>query len=124
MQPEVERELIRKCRSGDPRYYEPLVRAYEGPALRVATGILGDRGRARDAVQDAFVRAWDGLDGFDRDRPFAPWFFRILRNRCRDLARQQAARDDREKRAVREAADGLREDGRRRQERREAREAV
>ncbi len=121
----LERELIRKCREEGPRFYEPLVRAYEGPALRVATGMLGDRGTARDAVQDAFLRAWEGLDGFDADRPFAPWFFRILRNRCRDLHREERAREEREERAVREtAADGAGRDGRRRQERREAREAV
>lgn len=120
----LERELIRKCREEGARFYEPLVRAYEGPALRVATGMLGDRGEARDAVQDAFLRAWKGLEGFDDGRPFAPWFFRILRNRCRDLVRKRDARSDREDRAVREAADGLRRDGRRRQERRETREAV
>ena len=33
MVPEVERELIRKCRAGDSRFYEPLVRAYEQPGL-------------------------------------------------------------------------------------------
>lgn len=122
----LERELIRKCREEGPRFYEPLVRAYEGPALRVATGMLRDRGTARDAVQDAFLRAWEGLDGFDAERPFAPWFFRILRNRCRDLERQERAREDREERAVEQTAatDGLGRDGRRREERREAREAV
>ncbi len=123
----VERELVRKCREGASRFYEPLVRAYEEPALRVAAGMLGgDRERARDAVQDAFVRAWKGLDAYDPDRPFAPWFFSILRNRCRDLARSEGARDERERRAVREAA-GVRRagaDGRRREERREARRRV
>lgn len=123
----LERELVRKCREGASRFYEPLVRAYEEPALRVAAGMLGgDRDRARDAVQDAFVRAWEGLDGYDPDRPFAPWFFGILRNRCRDLARSEGARSERERRAGRESisADGLGRDGRRREERREARRRV
>lgn len=121
----LERELIRKCREEGPRFYEPLVRAYEGPALRVATGMLGDRGTARDAVQDAFLRAWDALDGFDDGRAFAPWFFRILRNRCRDLGRERRAREEREERAAREAVRTVRgRDGRRREDRRAAREAV
>lgn len=123
----VERELVKKCREGASRFYEPLVRAYEGPALRVAAGMLGgDRERARDAVQDAFVRAWKGLDGYDPDRPFGPWFFGILRNRCRDLARSDGARAEREQRAGRAAAGGGRTgpDGRRREERRAARREV
>lgn len=123
----VERELVRKCREGASRFYEPLVRAYEGPALRVAAGMLGgDRERAREAVQDAFVRAWEGLDDYDVDRPFAPWLFGILRNRCRDLARSDGARSERERRAAREAvgATGPGPDGRRREERRAARRAV
>lgn len=121
----LERELIRKCREEGPGFYEPLVRAYEGPALRVATGMLGERAAARDAVQDAFLRAWEELDRFDADRPFGPWFFRILRNRCRDLERRDRAREDREERASREGAPLGRDlDGRRGQRRREARETV
>lgn len=51
---EVERELVRKCREGASRFYEPLVRAYEDSALRVAAGMLGgDRERARDALREA-----------------------------------------------------------------------
>lgn len=123
----VERELVRKCREGDSRFYEPLVRAYEEPAIRVAAGMLGgDRERARDAVQEAFVRAWKRLDGYDLDRPFAPWLFGILRNRCRDLARTEGARAERERRAAEAAVGSGRasSDGRRRQERRQARQEV
>lgn len=92
MQPEVERELIRKCKSGDARFYEPLVRAYEGPGMRVALGMMGNREDALDALQEAFVKVYDSLSRFDLRRPFAPWFFRILRNQCRDMLRSRQAR--------------------------------
>lgn len=88
----VERELIRKCQAGDSRFYEPLVRAYERPALRAALGFLGDPDDARDAVQDAFVDAFKSLARFDADRPFAPWFYRILRNGCHDRLRRRKPR--------------------------------
>lgn len=122
----VERELMRKCLAGETRFYEPVVRAYEGPALRVATGMMGDRDAARDAVQDAFVRAWEALDDYDPERPFGPWFFRILRNRCRDLLRSRSSRRDREDRAARRAEDDGRTvpDGRRARERSRRRERV
>jgi RNA polymerase sigma-70 factor, ECF subfamily len=92
MQPEIERELIRKCRGGDARFYEPLVRAYEPQALRMALGMMGNPEDARDALQEAFVKAFQSLDRFDMGRAFGPWFFQILRNQCRDMLRSRNAR--------------------------------
>lgn len=88
----LERELIRKCIAGDPRFYEPIVRAYERQALRVAVGLLRDPDEARDAVQEAFVKAYHALPKFDVSRRFAPWFYQILRNQCRDMLRSRASR--------------------------------
>lgn len=92
MQPQVERELIRKCRSGGARFYEPLVRAYEPAGLRLAVAMMGNVEDARDALQDAFVKAYDSLNRFDLRRPFGPWFFQILRNQCRDMLRSRQVR--------------------------------
>ena len=92
VQPELERELIRKCRAGDPRFYEPLVRAYEPAGLRLATAMMGNEDDAQDALQEAFVKAYDALPRFDLARPFGPWFFQILRNQCRDMLRTRKAK--------------------------------
>jgi len=92
VQPEVERELVQKCRGGDSRFYEPLVRAYEPQGFRVALGMMGNREDARDALQEAFVKAFQSLSRFDTNRAFGPWFFQILRNQCRDRLRSRAAR--------------------------------
>jgi RNA polymerase sigma-70 factor (ECF subfamily) len=92
LQPELERELIRKCKAGDARFYEPLVRTYEPSGLRLAVAMLGNLEDARDALQDAFVKAYDALHRFDLRRPFGPWFFQILRNQCRDMLRSRQAR--------------------------------
>lgn len=92
MQPNLERELIRKCKGGDSRFYEPLVRAYEPPGLRLAVAMLGNLEDARDALQEAFVKAFDALHRFDLRRPFGPWFYQILRNQCRDMLRSRQAR--------------------------------
>ena len=35
-----------------------------------------------DAVQDAFLAAFQALPGFDTARPFYPWLYTILRHRC------------------------------------------
>ena len=83
---------MRKCRGGDARFYEPLVRAYEPQGLRMALGMMGNSDDARDALQEAFVKAFQALERFDASRPFGPWFFQILRNQCRDLLRRRQAR--------------------------------
>ncbi len=92
MQPEVERELVRKCRGGDSRFYEPLVRAYEPQGFRLALGMMGNMEDANDALQEAFVKAFQALSRFDTKRAFGPWFFQILRNQCRDMLRSRKAR--------------------------------
>lgn len=92
MQPELERELIRKCKAGDARFYEPLVRAYEPAGLRLAVAMMGNMEDARDALQEAFVKTYQTLHRFDLRRPFGPWFFQILRNQCRDMLRSRQSR--------------------------------
>ena len=92
MQPELERELIRKCKSGDARFYEPLVRAYEPAGLRLAVAMMGNVEDAQDALQEAFIKTYDTLHRFDLRRSFGPWFFQILRNQCRDMLRSRNAK--------------------------------
>ena len=92
MQPELERELIRKCKAGDTRFYEPLVRAYEPSGLRLALAMMGNTEDAQDALQEAFIKTYDTLHRFDLRRPFGPWFFQILRNQCRDMLRSRKAK--------------------------------
>ena len=92
MLPDLERELLRKCQAGNARFFEPIVRAYERPGLRVALGMMGNPDDARDALQDAFVKTWRNLARFDLKRPFGPWFFQILRNQCRDALRSRQVR--------------------------------
>lgn len=96
VQPDVERELILKCQAGGSQFYEPLVRAYEGPGMRMAVGMMGNVDDAKDALQEAFVKTYQSLRRFDLSRPFGPWFFQILRNQCRDMLRSRKARFDRE----------------------------
>jgi RNA polymerase sigma-70 factor (ECF subfamily) len=59
---------------------------------------LGDREESRDACQEAAARVLARPQAYDPERPFYPWFYRILRNLCMDRlkGRQLGARADRE----------------------------
>ncbi len=92
MQRALELELIKKCKAGQSRFYEPLVRAYEPAGLRLAVAMMGNIQDAEDALQLAFIKTYDTLPRFDLRRPFGPWFFQILRNQCRDMLRSRKAK--------------------------------
>ena len=92
MQRSLEIELIRKCKAGQSRFYEPLVRAYEPAGLRLAVAMMGNTEDAKDALQLAFIKTYDTFPRFDLRRPFGSWFFQILRNQCRDMLRSRKAK--------------------------------
>lgn len=77
-----ERALIERCQRGDRSAFEPLVRRYMRRAAAFALGWVGNHEDALDLSQEAFARAFRALLRFDLDRPFYPWFHRILRNLC------------------------------------------
>jgi RNA polymerase sigma-70 factor (ECF subfamily) len=71
-----------------------IVRRHQRRASRIAFYYLRDAAEADDAVQDAFVRAFVGFDGFREELSFEVWFTRILVNGCLDRlkARKRRAR--------------------------------
>lgn len=73
-------DLVSRCLAGDVAAFEPLVRRYERPLYNLAYRVLGDREDARDAVQEAFVRAYEKLGSFDPRYRFFSWIYRIVLN--------------------------------------------
>lgn len=75
--------LVRAALQGDTHAFGLLVERGRRDFSRYAVAMLGDTDAAADAMQEAFIRAWDSLeDCRDPDR-FRGWFFRILANQCR-----------------------------------------
>jgi len=59
-------------------------------AVRAALGWLGDEQEAREAAQEALLKAHRARHRYDAARPFYPWLRRIVRNTCFDrLARRK-----------------------------------
>jgi RNA polymerase sigma-70 factor (ECF subfamily) len=77
---------IRRCRAGDKDAFRYIVERYQAEAVGHAIAILADREDALDAVQEAFIDAYQALGRFDSARRFYPWFYVILRNCCYKLA--------------------------------------
>ncbi|HKC38929.1 MAG TPA: RNA polymerase sigma factor [Gemmatimonadales bacterium] len=75
-------QVVRAILAGDTERYAELVTKYRDRYARYAARMLGSADAAEDAVQDAFVRAYDQLAQCRDPDNFVGWFFLILRNRC------------------------------------------
>ena len=74
--------VVRQVLAGDVESYRILVERYRRQFGRYAVSLLGDADLAADAVQEAFIRAYDGLATCREPDRFGSWFFRILTNQC------------------------------------------
>ena len=59
---------------------EALVRAHAGWMLKLAERLLRDRAAAEDTVQDALIRAINGIDSFEGRASVKTWLHRITVN--------------------------------------------
>jgi RNA polymerase sigma-70 factor (ECF subfamily) len=80
---------ISRLKQGDLNGLETLVSRYQARAVHAAYLIVHDRPLAEDVVQMAFVKVAERIHQFDEQRPFSPWFFRIVVNDALKLARKQ-----------------------------------
>jgi RNA polymerase sigma-70 factor (ECF subfamily) len=80
---------ISRLKQGDLSGLETLVHRYQAQAVHAAYMIVYDRSLAEDVVQTAFVKVAERIQQFDDERPFAPWFFRIVVNDALKLAKKQ-----------------------------------
>ena len=60
--------------------FERIFNEYREMAFRVAYGVLRDRQRAEDAVQEAFVRVYRNLAAFEGRSSPKTWVYRIVVN--------------------------------------------
>lgn len=78
-------------RNGDEVAVRSVYRHYSGLAMAVALRAVGDRGRAEEAVQQAFLQAWRSASSFETGRDLAPWLATITRRAAIDIQRREAA---------------------------------
>lgn len=93
---------IRAVLSGDKDAYGALVARHSHRLFRVAFRITGNEADADDVVQEAFLRGYTKLEGFEARSDFGTWIYRItvrcaldrIAGRKMDESRQVAETDD------------------------------
>ena len=91
VEPEELRE-VDAAASGDREARRALFERHRTAAFAVAFRVTGRREDALDVVQDAFIKAFDALGGFQRGASFRTWLLRIVGNRALDVVRARRVR--------------------------------
>ena len=89
-----ERTLIQAAQDGDDDAFAALVASCQDRVVQVAYGYLHDRDEARDAAQEAFLKAYRALKRFNQTSTFWTWVYRITCNLCKDRLRRRARRPE------------------------------
>ena len=74
--------VIRRILGGEKKAYAELVDRHKDKAMTVAMKMLKNREDAEEALQDAFIRAFNALPRFEWKSSFSTWFYRIVYNVC------------------------------------------
>ena len=76
----TEDEAVMSCQKGDKDAFRYLVELHKDVVYGTAYLMTGNRSLAEEQMQEAFLAAWRGIQGFQAGRPFKPWLVRILVN--------------------------------------------
>lgn len=85
---DVDRALLHRVATGDQRAFEQLYARHGQPLLAYAEGLLGDRGRAEETLQDTFLALWRSAGTFEGRSTVRTWLFGICRRQA--LSRMSA----------------------------------
>lgn len=87
-------ELVKRCLEGDLKAFEELVDRHEKVIYNTALRITNDKDDAKDAAQNAFVKAFENLDKFKPEHKFYSWIYRIVTNEALDIVNRKVRYED------------------------------
>ncbi len=86
----TDEQAILRCQDGEREAFRHLVDQYKNVLYGTALLMVRNPALAEEQVQEAFLAAWRGIQGFRPGRPFKPWIIRILVNKIVSLRRTRA----------------------------------
>lgn len=80
--------IIDRILSGEKQLFGQLIRKYNQRLYRIGMSLLADEAEAQDAMQTAYIKAYEHLPGFQRRAQFSTWLTRIMLNQCLEQKRK------------------------------------
>ena len=84
-----DRECVALSQRGDHGAFGTLVRRYQDRVYRFILRMVGSRDDALELTQEAFIKAWEALPGWQPEAEFRTWLFRIASNTATDTLRRR-----------------------------------
>ena len=84
-------EVLERFRQGEVEVFDEAVRRYQTPLYNLLYGMCRDEDKARDHLQETFLRAFRGLKNFRGEAKLGTWLSRIAVNtflKCRERERE------------------------------------
>jgi RNA polymerase sigma-70 factor, ECF subfamily len=83
-------DVVRRVLAGEPELFEVLVRRHDARVYRTVRAILRDEDEAEDAMQAAWVSAYQHLGAFAHASSFTTWLVRIAANEALGRLRKRS----------------------------------
>ncbi len=84
--------LLEKAREGDRWSFKEIVSLYQRRVFSLAYSILRNREDAMDVVQETFMRLFQKLGAYEKEKNFQAWLFQVAKNLCIDYYRKNYGR--------------------------------
>ena len=91
-QERTDEELLACFQAGDAQAFERLLRRHRGPLFTFLLRMVGDRSRAEDLTQEAFLRVVRAAARWEARAKFQTWLYTVARNLCVDQSRRDRFR--------------------------------
>jgi RNA polymerase sigma-70 factor (ECF subfamily) len=72
--------------------FERVVMQFQEKIFRLAYSLTGNQAQAEDLAQEALLRVWKGLPGYNGQASVSTWIYTITRNACLTELGRRAAR--------------------------------
>lgn len=108
--PVDDHRLVAQVKAGQTQHFAELVRRYQDRIFNTCWRICGHLEDARDLTQEAFLKAYQGLDNYRQESGFYTWIFRVATNLAishRRSAKRASAMLDHQARVFRNQAESL-----------------
>ena len=88
-----DKDLVKRCLTGDLKAFETILARYQKPVFNVALRVLSNTADAADVTQAAFLKAYEKLNSYDHHYKFFSWLYRILVNECLNVQRSRRSQE-------------------------------
>lgn len=81
--------LISRALENDQSAYQSLMKKYQRLVQNLVYKMISNKDDVEDLTQEAFIKAFNSLEKFDREYAFSTWLYKIASNNCIDYLRKK-----------------------------------